>query len=586
MSSEELYPNHDSQRFCGHSAPLLTLEASKGIPGAEVSISAIDEPESPSFGATFRSWKEELSACILAIALLVLLHVYFNLQDGRTWDLPISPNSLVSVLIVIIKASLTVPLCGGTAQLKWLLFSRRDLQFSEIAHLDDASRGEVLSMVNLARYRHKGAMSMALIGSLIICLSYLTGPATQQAIQLVPMTLENTTAIATVPICATNYTDHTLFKDANGKVEGALYEVPLATKRAMVVGLIQSQTGKTVQPTCSTGNCTFPSYQSLGFCSKCASITDQMVKVLKDPPPSPKSWPYSPYEYKLPNNLVLSADPSVPINATAKNSGPVHPVFANISKSVLDFTAIEFHTEGKNASAIECMLFYCVESYESATYKEVSGKPPVLSEASLPVGYATTDSSINGNIAFTLIPDLCYADSHTFERNHSLSGGLSSCRYEIQVETDYILPGRLSEIVEEHFLFQSLHDNVEEAFASLAISLTNNIRSEKGICTGSVEGKAYSTITVIAVDRTFLLPITFFVAATFIFLVVVMWTSRHYHIWKSSSLPLLYAAMGHGSSTDRDSSVLSGLSLKEMKRDSKSVKVRLDVTDRIGIRRV
>ncbi|CAG8976422.1 hypothetical protein HYALB_00008547, partial [Hymenoscyphus albidus] len=500
---------------------LLTLEASKGIPGAESSISAIDEPESPSFGATIWSWKQELSACILAIALLVLLHVYFNLQNGRTWDLPISPNSLVSVLIVIIKASLTVPLCGGTAQLKWLLFSRRDLQFSEIAHLDDASRGEG-DEYGLDRF----------ISYMSVVSHWACNPASDS---IGTHDFGNTTAIATVPTCATNYTDHTLFKDVNGKAAGALYEVPLATKRAMAVGLIQSQTGKTVQPICSTGNCTFPSYQSLGFCSKCASITDQMAKVLKDPPADPKSWPYSPYEYKLPNNLVLSADPSVPINATAKNSGPVHPVFANILKSVLDFTAIEFHTEGKNASAIECMLFYCVKSYESATYKEVSGKPPVTSEAALPMGYATTKSSIN---------------------------------------------------VEEHFLFQSPHDNVEEAFASLAISLTNNIRSEKGICIGSVEGKAYSTITVIAVDRTFLLHITFFVTATFIFLVVVMWTSRHYHIWKSSSLPLLYAAMGHGSPTERDSSVLSGLRLKEMKRDSKSVKVRLDVTDRIRIRRV
>lgn len=429
-------------------------------------------------------------------------------------------------------------------------------------------------------------MCLALTGSFIVSLSFIVGPFTQQAIQLVPILAENTTALASVPICATNYTDHELKLDSEG-ISMNQHQVSFSTKSAMILGLMQSQTEKDLQPTCPSGNCTFPAYQSLEFCSECADITEHMEKLLTDPPQHPSSWPYSLYSYRLPNNLTLSANPAVPVNTTANREDPFYPAFTKIRGVVLDFTAIEYHEESKNASATECLVFYCVKSYKSAAYEKTSDSPSMLSEESSAVFYETEECHLVTNSSLTLIPESCYAEGQLFERNHSLSGGpsnvSSTCIYTIPFYSAYYVHADLSNMVQDKYILRMLHNNIKAAFTSLALLLTNHIRSDKKICRGSVNGKAYSSIMVVAVDRRFFMPITFHVIATSLFLLVVIWSSRHYHVWKTSSLPLLFAAMNDGPQTAH---LQPGLNMHEMKKASKKMKVRLDVSEGIRLSKV
>lgn len=163
MSCKPKPDNHSSElpKIIRHSDafPLLPFEASKAVSTEESSSSTTIHQfglKCPGFRELVRSWKQELISCAVTNILLGFLYGYFYLREGRPWNLPISPNSLVSVLIVVIKTTLSIPLCEGTAQLKWLFCRKRKLQISEIAHLDDASRGEVLPMANLARHRDRG----------------------------------------------------------------------------------------------------------------------------------------------------------------------------------------------------------------------------------------------------------------------------------------------------------------------------------------------------------------------------------------------------------------------------------------------
>jgi hypothetical protein len=56
-------------------------------------------------------------------------------------DVPITLNSVISWLSTVGKICIMIPITKGIGQLKWVWFSERDRQLSDLQRFDDATRG-------------------------------------------------------------------------------------------------------------------------------------------------------------------------------------------------------------------------------------------------------------------------------------------------------------------------------------------------------------------------------------------------------------------------------------------------------------
>lgn len=90
-------------------------------------------------------WAPEILACITSIGLLVTIAAVLRAYDGISlldWPYGITINALVSILVIMMKAAMMVPLAEGLSQLKWSWF-RKPVKLYDLALIDAASRGAV-----------------------------------------------------------------------------------------------------------------------------------------------------------------------------------------------------------------------------------------------------------------------------------------------------------------------------------------------------------------------------------------------------------------------------------------------------------
>lgn len=134
----------------------------------------------------------------------------------------------------------------------------------------------------------------AQLGALVIALGLFTSPITQQLIEyptrMVPSPLEQT-SVSTIQQL---------------QIPGSMIALPYsAMELAITAGLISSTPVEPIIPDCPTSNCTFPLFDSLGFCVKTANITDLLnvnVTYVADPNDlsvSPNSSYHTAFVYNL-----------------------------------------------------------------------------------------------------------------------------------------------------------------------------------------------------------------------------------------------------------------------------------------------
>lgn len=92
----------------------------------------------------FQAWIWEILSCIVAIAALVAFAVILRVYNGSSlseWPHVITINSIISILVTLIKAMVVVPLAEGLSQLKWSWFEERERSLEDLVTFDEASRG-------------------------------------------------------------------------------------------------------------------------------------------------------------------------------------------------------------------------------------------------------------------------------------------------------------------------------------------------------------------------------------------------------------------------------------------------------------
>ncbi|KAK3386861.1 hypothetical protein B0H63DRAFT_468510 [Podospora didyma] len=222
-------------------------------------------------------WLPEILACALSLLCVTAIVATLLVYDGQltpNWPLGITLNSLLALLTSLAKIALLAPVVQGIGQLRWQWFSQRYQRLTDFDLFEEASRstwGSFKLLVSL-----KGGIFTAL-GAFLVVTSFLTSPITQQAIQY-PTKLVPTDAQASVSR-VTLYNYPIPFSQNSG-LDMSIFASSFAGFKKNMLSGAYSTDGTPLEdspPVCSSGDCTFPDFVSLGFCTKVADVSDRLT---------------------------------------------------------------------------------------------------------------------------------------------------------------------------------------------------------------------------------------------------------------------------------------------------------------------
>lgn len=344
-------------------------------------------------------------------------------------------------------------------------------------------------------------------------------------------------------------------------------------KSAVFYGLSQpdSLISQQTQRSCPSGNCTWDIFTSLAVCSRCNDLTNKIEKKER------RNFPLTEYldttnpaaiaqqvtEYRLPNGLT--GDRSVLMTAYGTGNETESISFSSYdtliwSMTMMNFTLKEERMASVSVSAIECGLWYCVNSYksvvkdgslietiESAPSKRepdswrpflgptrsgvFSSQPNTLNYDRISSWARRTDLQLGegfnlSQAAIYSISDLMYATFTSPVRQD----GINACVLALNSTT--YKPTAMQ------MLYNS--QNLEAKFASLAKSMTNNIRqnSDNNTVANGKEGKY---MVLIRVRGWFLtLPVILIVGGAAFFAIVLHYTHKSkIAVWGTNALPIV-----------------------------------------------
>lgn len=189
-------------------------------------------------------------ACFIAI--LGLLSAYNNtVRPELAYNL--SLNAIISILATGCKSSLVLVIGEAICQLKWLSFKRtRQSQLFGMQVFDAASRGPLGSLGIIVHHR---AQSLVCLGAAVIVLLLAFDPFMQQVISYPVRSIDVSYGQAVT-------------KQLRGITPADMRE----WENAFGQGL-WSHDNFDLSPTCSSGNCTWEEFSSVGICSRCSEMT-------------------------------------------------------------------------------------------------------------------------------------------------------------------------------------------------------------------------------------------------------------------------------------------------------------------------
>ncbi|KJX93781.1 hypothetical protein TI39_contig4258g00001 [Zymoseptoria brevis] len=213
------------------------------------------------------NWWQEVLAATFMIAAVIASYATLAPYEGRSlpeWPRYITISAILSIYSVVLRLAATLLLTEGLAQLKWRWFNKGGgVPLHDLALHDNATRGPVGSLQLL--WRLPLPVTWQWLGCMLIVLVLATGPLTQLVLQYeqCPTLMDQIGRTAGIPRASVfigqgDYASpavNSLSRDEQNAIDSGLYNV--------------GSTG----PQCSSGNCTFAPYSSIGFCSTCNDIS-------------------------------------------------------------------------------------------------------------------------------------------------------------------------------------------------------------------------------------------------------------------------------------------------------------------------
>lgn len=337
-----------------------------------------------------------------------------------------------------------------------------------------------------------------------------------------------------------------------------------------------------IQFSCSSGNCNWTQFQSLGVCSSCSNVTANTIQSCytvrfhiidsyscnyTTSSGSELQLNTSQLGYSLETGTLFS------INASKPDDG------ARLVKyAAINLTYIDQQTGGWEAT--ECSLSWCAKTYENTTVVNGTLNLEPSSAVELTAGNVLRDST--GTV--TAIQEFVVSQNETnFSGNRSfyinIDGYLTLTLYLIDILTtsrDIVSDVGGASGTGDSNIGVAIYaaGNVTNSSANIATSMTNAIRT-----TGNSTSTLGQTITselYIYVHWWWLaLPLATFVLATALLVVLILLTERQRGpLWKESALALLFHGL-EGLDVDK----LDMYTPASMDEAAKSLRVKLRRND-------
>ncbi|KAE9365152.1 hypothetical protein N431DRAFT_563141 [Stipitochalara longipes BDJ] len=558
-------------------------------------------------GSFLDYWWKAIIACIFMVCALMAIILILALHQDRplpNWPLTITINSLVSIMVVILKSSMLAIVASGLAQTKWLWFEK-PRPLSQYSTYDKASVGppEAAQLLWILR----GQQIIASAAALVVILAVAIDPFTQQIIQyyesIAPSDVRGN---ATIP-----RTNH--YEDAGPHIGAGENNIDNDMLGAVMAGFWGAGTGSgsyTVEATnCLTGNCTFAEeYHTLAMCSSCTDLTSQLVRVN-----------YTTYmellNFTLPSGTTLTSGGSSTENQwMVANSSYAFTTQPAAASAIAGRDFIWSNYTGSGVFAASCFIYPCINTYTAnvtdgiLTENLVNSVPVPYNETVGPECWTalrkdclnTTDWALLAtqgvyptdapgadylpycadnyvNITGSCVYDFDFISDNAyryffdyaldFNKGRFLDGSLVGDSANEAIGPDDII-----------YLYDSGYANfsrINETWQSIAGTMSANIRAMNETSFGSTwgvpaQGAVLYTQTLIGVDWRWLILPLFLVALTLLFFIAVIIQTNvngRHPFGKTFSLSLLFTGVA-GQVEEQIPGLPDGL-FKEKKEEGK-----------------
>ena len=338
-------------------------------------------------------------------------------------------------------------------------------------------------------------------------------------------------------------------------------------KAAIYNGIFTPSNESSVIPNCLTGNCTFPLFDSLAFCSQCSNVTNEVKFAHSKDDPVVTTFHYSlpgsaevsfEAEYEagdLVDGPAMITTTDIPENASSAVLGIQNPI---ISFAMLQFPDVWMEENqgsffNQMPQAAECALYFCVNTYNVSVTNGVTTSE-ILSTWHNETGNPTTGSAGIGIGASDGILQPPKSDlSLDISENSTFwipSGTIAAMKEYLNVTFTGFVNVSGGEVdasdgpvfVNDVMQALNLTQNITALMEGLATSMTSYLRNVGGNNETTAIGTTSKMETYVHVRWAWLgLPIGLLILST-IFLIITMITSkrRGFAIWKTSSLAMLF----------------------------------------------
>ncbi|TDZ53612.1 hypothetical protein CTRI78_v006863 [Colletotrichum trifolii] len=269
LSAKELFEQEQEQAI----ETATESNSGTGETNCEFLVWADESPDyEPSASAPkpfWSIWWLEILCIVSGFSTLTLILFVLAAHDEKPlpeWPLGITLNTFLAFCTAICKASLMIPVCLAISQTQWTWF-QKERPLYDFHIIDQASRGSWGSMLLIWRF---GFRHLITLGAFLTVASVVTTPLTQLAISYptrnVVLPEEEARTWALLELSG---------RIGRNNLNGAAHRAVLATTAAADDTNFTEPT-PTTGAICSTGDCTFETYKSLGVCLKIANITSHL----------------------------------------------------------------------------------------------------------------------------------------------------------------------------------------------------------------------------------------------------------------------------------------------------------------------
>ncbi|KAE9378301.1 hypothetical protein N431DRAFT_500971 [Stipitochalara longipes BDJ] len=497
-------------------------------------------------------WGLESIAWIVSALFMVAIIVTLMLHNGKTlpeWPFTITINTLISVFSQIGQTALAIPVSGCMAQLKWLWFTKQRHQLADFQDIDSASHSPLSSLLLLVK------KPLVSLGALITIASLRFGPFTQQAVSFQERRAASVNAqISTLGNITRAALQGENPDDQNGV--GGGYVSP-AVVAAIYNGMTSTPSLSDVTPLCSTGNCTFDLYHSLGiYAYPIVNLTSQISVTPITDDADCSVWGTGSgnrCQYALPNGMMLHGlDAYMNISTT-----PSIPSLTYSNDTILDFFVVYYSNASNSDQAMEGALRFCGQTYNTSV---AIGQTKTVSTQTWGSLNMTVSNDESKTPTYTLIggKEALSVDINVFNAmQKALGQAFQQASWVNEVADDgnqffVTLSGEIS--VAAQALKATLYNEIDPVAAlqnftgDLSIALTNNLRTGTGSST--IEGTEYYLQTYLLVRWDWLIfPVLLIVLALILLIATIIQSKRRRTgVWKASSLATLSALGGEAKS--------------------------------------